>query len=142
MLLQLHYHEITGADLFRQRRKPSNESHMKHANRHIVIAISLIIGFVAGETATAAPAGKMPDSITVLTVRLQSLKPELFDTPQAKEFMTTGKNPYIGKQEAIDKGKKLFQLYSCVQCHGGDAQGQIAPGLHGPDFKYAQNASN
>lgn len=67
---------------------------------------------------------------------------KLFDSPEAKEFAATGKNPYIGKQEAIDKGKKLFQMYSCTQCHGGDAQGQTGPGLHGPDFKYAKNATS
>lgn len=67
---------------------------------------------------------------------------KLFDTPEAKQFASTGKNPYIGKQEAIDKGKKLFQMYSCTQCHGGDAQGQTGPSLHGPNFKYAKDATN
>lgn len=67
---------------------------------------------------------------------------KFFDSPEAKEFAATGKNPYIGKPEAIDKGKKLFQMYSCTQCHGGDAQGQTGPGLHGPDFKYAKDAAN
>ncbi len=67
---------------------------------------------------------------------------KLFDTPEAKEFAATGKNPYVGKQEAIDKGKKLFQMYSCTQCHGGDGGGQTGPSLHGPDFKYAKDATN
>lgn len=67
---------------------------------------------------------------------------KLFDTPEAKEFAATGKNPYVGKQEAIDKGKKLFQMYSCTQCHGGDAGGQTGPSLHGPDFKYPKDATN
>lgn len=70
------------------------------------------------------------------------IKAELFDTPQAKEFGATGKNPYIGNADAIAAGKKLFQLYSCTQCHGGDAQGQTGPSLHGPDFKYAKDATN
>lgn len=71
-----------------------------------------------------------------------AIKPELFDTPEAKSFAASGKNPYIGKQEAAEKGKKLFQLYSCTQCHGGDAQGQTGPSLHGPNFKYAKNVTN
>jgi cytochrome c-L len=71
-----------------------------------------------------------------------NLKPELFDTTEAREFAATGKNLYIGKQEAADNGKKLFQLYSCTQCHGGDAQGQTGPSLHGPNFKYAKDATN
>lgn len=67
---------------------------------------------------------------------------KLFDTPESREFAASGKNPYVGKQEAIDKGKKLFQMYSCTQCHGGDAGGQTGPSLHGPDFKYPKDASN
>ncbi len=70
------------------------------------------------------------------------VKAELFDTPEAKQFLTSGKNPYIGNADAVEKGKKLFQMYSCTQCHGGDAQGQTGPSLHGPDFHYAKNASN
>jgi len=94
-----------------------------------------------GETASDA-GGKMIQFVTTQDGSPMEIKPELFDTPAAKEFMTTGKNPYIGKEEAIAKGKKLFQLYSCTQCHGGDAQGQTGPSLHGPDFKYAKDATN
>ena len=67
---------------------------------------------------------------------------ELFDTPAAKEFLATGKNPYIGNPETIAKGKKIFGLYSCTQCHGPEAKGQVGPGLLGPTFKYPKNASN
>ncbi len=70
------------------------------------------------------------------------IKAELFDTAEAKQFLTSGKNPYIGNATAIEKGKKLFQMYSCTQCHGGDAQGQTGPSLHGPDFHYAKDATN
>lgn len=70
------------------------------------------------------------------------IKAELFDTPQAKEFNKTGKNVYIGNVDAIAQGRKLFQMYSCTQCHGGDAQGQTGPSLHGPDFHYAKNSTN
>lgn len=70
------------------------------------------------------------------------IKAELFDTAQAKEFSRTGKNPYIGNADAIAQGKKLFQMYSCTQCHGGDAGGQTGPSLRGPDFRYAKDATN
>ena len=66
----------------------------------------------------------------------------LFDTPAAKEFLATGKNPYVGNAEAIAKGKKIFGMYSCTQCHGGDAKGQVGPGLVGPTFRYPKDASN
>lgn len=65
-----------------------------------------------------------------------------FDTPAAKEFLATGKNPYVGDEEAIASGKKIFGLYSCTQCHGPTAQGQVGPGLVGPTFKYPKNATN
>jgi cytochrome c-L len=66
----------------------------------------------------------------------------LYDTPAAKEFLATGKNPYVGNAEAIAKGKKVFQLYSCTQCHGPEAKGQVGPGLIGPTFKYPKDATN
>lgn len=92
--------------------------------------------------AKAAEAGKMIAFAATQDGKPIDIKSELFDTPQAKEFAATGKNPYVGNDEAIVKGKKLFQLYSCTQCHGGDAQGQTGPSLQGPDFKYAKNATN
>jgi len=85
---------------------------------------------------------KMLEFVTTQDGKPLEIKPELFDTPAAKEFMSTGKNSYVGNKEAAEKGKKLFQLYSCTQCHGGDAQGQTGPSLHGPDFKYAKDATN
>lgn len=66
----------------------------------------------------------------------------LFDTPAAKEFLSTGKNSYVGNTEAIAKGKKIFGMYSCTQCHGPDAKGQVGPGLVGPTFRYPKDATN
>jgi cytochrome c-L len=66
----------------------------------------------------------------------------LFDTPGAKEFLATGKNPYTADAEAIAKGKKVFQLYSCTQCHGPEAKGQVGPNLTGPDYKYPKDATD
>jgi cytochrome c-L len=71
-----------------------------------------------------------------------NIKPELFDTPVAKEFLATGKNQYIGNEEAIKAGKKKFNLYSCNACHGGHGEGAIAPGLTGAIMKYAKNLTN
>lgn len=70
------------------------------------------------------------------------IKKEMFDTPAAKEFLATGKNPYIGNEDAIKMGRKKFNLYSCQACHGGVAEGAVAPGLQGPKFNYAKNATN
>jgi cytochrome c-L len=70
------------------------------------------------------------------------LDPALFDTPAAKEFLSTGKNSYVGNAEALAKGKKIFGMYSCTQCHGPDAKGQVGPGLVGPTFRYPKDATN
>ncbi len=90
----------------------------------------------------SASVGKMVDFLTTQDSKPLVIDAALFDTTAAKEFMTTGKNPYVGKEEAIAKGKKVFQLYSCTQCHGPEAKGQVGPGLTGPDFKYPKDATN
>lgn len=71
-----------------------------------------------------------------------SIKPEYFNTPQSKQFKESGQNPYAGDQAAIEQGKKLYQLYSCTQCHGSQAQGQTAVGLTGPKFNNAKAATD
>jgi cytochrome c-L len=66
----------------------------------------------------------------------------MFDTDAAKEFLATGKNIYVGDAEAIKMGKKRYNLWSCTQCHGPTAKGQVGPGLTGPDFRYPKDANN
>ena len=63
-------------------------------------------------------------------------------TDAEKSFMETGKNPYVGDAEAIAKGKKVYNMYSCTQCHGPTAKGQVGPGLTGPKYNYAKDATN
>ncbi|MDA9211132.1 c-type cytochrome [Methylophilaceae bacterium] len=58
------------------------------------------------------------------------------------EFLKTGKNIYVGDAEAEKRGKKRFGYWSCTQCHGPTAKGQVGPGLVGPTFKYPKNATN
>ncbi len=124
---------------------------MQKMNSKWVIALLAMAMAACGKTGDnakgaeekkAAAGGEMVAFVTTQDGSALAIDAKLFDTPEAKEFAATGKNPYIGKQDAIDKGKKLFQLYSCTQCHGGDAQGQTGPSLHGPDFKYAKDATN
>ncbi|HYN53537.1 MAG TPA: c-type cytochrome [Methylotenera sp.] len=94
------------------------------------------------DASSSASSGKMVEFVTTQDSKPLVIDAALFDTPAAKEFMTTGKNPYIGNAEAIAKGKKIFQLYSCTQCHGPEAGGQVGPGLVGPDYKYPKDATN
>lgn len=85
---------------------------------------------------------KMIELVTTQDGSPLKIDAKMFDTPAAKEFITTGKNPYIGVEAEIQAGKKKFNLYSCVACHGGHGEGAVAPGLQGPNFKYAKNATN
>jgi cytochrome c-L len=96
----------------------------------------------ASPTASAADTGKAVNFVTTQDGSPLNIDQGLFDTPAAKEFLATGKNSYVGNEEAIDKGKKIFQLYSCTQCHGPEAKGQVGPGLTGPDFRYPKDATN
>jgi cytochrome c-L len=108
-----------------------------------VLALAVFAGCSGQSNSGSATSG----SAMIAFVKTQDgspleIKAELFDTAQAKKFSNTGKNPYIGNADAIAQGKKLFQMYSCTQCHGGDAGGQTGPSLHGPDFRYAKDATN
>jgi len=111
----------------------------------MLMALSACDKNAATGAGTAAPADAGGPAISF--VDTQEGKPlvidaKLFDTPAAKEFLTTGKNPYIGNADAIAKGKKVFGLYSCTQCHGPEAKGQVGPGLVGPTFRYPKDATN
>ena len=112
----------------------------------LIISVLTVVVLAAcsgqSDSTSAASAGVMVAFVKTQDGTPLEIKADLFDTAQAKEFSTTGKNSYIGNADAIAQGKKLFQMYSCTQCHGGDAQGQTGPSLHGPDFHYAKNATN
>lgn len=111
----------------------------------LVLLVSALSACGNNETNGSAASGGDVKAIEFVTTQDSSplkIDTALFDTPAAKEFLATGKNPYIGNAEAIAKGKKVFQLYSCTQCHGADAKGQVGPGLIGPTFKYPKNATN
>ncbi len=95
-----------------------------------------------GTSTGGAALGKMIKFVTTQDGSPLVIDAALFDTPAAKEFLATGKNTYIGDAEAIKKGKKIFGLYSCTQCHGPEAAGQVGPGLIGPTYKYPKTATN
>jgi cytochrome c-L len=114
------------------------------------ILVMLLAGLVAcnkdGSSSSAggsiSSAGEMIKFVTTKDGSPLTIDSALFATPAAKEFLATGKNKYIGDAEAIKKGKKIFGLYSCTQCHGPEAAGQVGPGLIGPTFKYPKDATN
>jgi cytochrome c-L len=58
------------------------------------------------------------------------------DTPEAKEFLATCKNPYTAKYAADpaaalakDGGRHVMTYNGCTGCHGGNLGGLMAPSL-------------
>ncbi len=45
-------------------------------------------------------------------------------------------------QKLKKRGKKRFGYWSCTQCHGPTAKGQVGPGLVGPTFRYPKDITN
>jgi len=60
--------------------------------------------------------------------------PLLSDAPAKVQSLV---NPYAGKPEALQAGKKLFARH-CASCHGDDAKGREgAPSMHSPEMRAA-----
>ncbi len=55
-------------------------------------------------------------------------RPNEVETEAVKEFKATGKNPYIGNEQALADGRKLYQTH-CQSCHLPDGSGRMGPSL-------------
>ena len=108
----------------------------------ILITINACNKSDQSHSVASSSSGKAVDFVTTQDGKPLLIAETLFSTPAAKEFLQTSKNPYFGNADAIAKGKKIFQLYSCTQCHGPEAKGQVGPGLTGPDYRYPKDATN
>ncbi len=64
-----------------------------------------------------------------------SAKPDEQFTDAVREFHRTGQNPYNGKPEAIEEGKKLYDE-TCAACHMPDGSGGMGAKLNGPQHLY------
>jgi cytochrome c-L len=63
------------------------------------------------------------------------------NTDAFKEFLQTGKNPYNGNKEVIEKGHNLY-MTACSGCHGHEAEGKLGPGLADDYWTYPANATD
>ncbi len=104
---------------------------MKTTALFAAISLSLPLMAQAAVTFTSTADGK--------TIDIPAAK---FETPAAKEFLSSGKNTYIGNADAIKAGKKTFQLYSCTACHGAKGEGAVGPNLIDDKWNYAKNVSD
>ena len=57
-------------------------------------------------------------------------RPNEVETEAVKEFKATGKNNYIGQEQALADGRKLYQTH-CQTCHLPDGSGRMGPSLIG-----------
>jgi cytochrome c-L len=97
-----------------------------------------IIALTAALSLTAAPAMSQEQEFHHVfdNSRLDvSAKPNEPFTDAVKEFHRTAKNPYNGKQEALDEGKKLYDE-TCAACHMPDGSGGMGAKLNGPQHVY------
>lgn len=53
-----------------------------------------------------------------------------------RPLIDTIANPFAGDELAIAAGRRLYEQYNCVSCHGGEGAGGIGPTLNDPRWKY------
>ena len=67
-------------------------------------------------------------------------RPNEVETEAVKSFKETGKNPYLGDEQALAEGKKLYRV-ECQACHLPDGAGRIGPTLIADSWKYERAAT-
>ena len=63
------------------------------------------------------------------------------DTPAVKQFLETGRDPYVEMKECLPHGEFIF-LSSCSGCHGHVAEGKVGPGLNDNYWTYPKNKTD
>jgi cytochrome c-L len=97
----------------------------------LLISMLGLVGLTAATQASAACNLVSTKDSTPLTVKAVDT-----DTPEAKEFLETCKNPYTAKYAADpsaalakDGGRHVMTYNGCTGCHGGNLSGLMAPSL-------------
>lgn len=68
-------------------------------------------------------------------------RPNEVETEAVKTFKQTGKNPYIGDEQALAEGKKLY-VAQCQACHLPDGSGRMGPSLITDNWIHKQSATD
>ena len=68
-------------------------------------------------------------------------RPNEVETEAVKSFKETGKDPYVGDEQAIAEGKRLYQV-NCQACHLPDGSGRIGPSLIDDTSKYPRGTTD
>ncbi len=56
-------------------------------------------------------------------------------TPAVEKFFETGQDPYVGDENVLAEGKKLYQT-NCQNCHMPNGSGRMGPSLIGDAHRY------
>ncbi|HZJ11464.1 MAG TPA: cytochrome c(L), periplasmic [Methyloceanibacter sp.] len=80
-------------------------------------------------------------TITGMPLDLSLSPKEGRDTPAVKEFLKTGRDPYVGVESCLHEAEEVF-LTSCSGCHGHLAEGKIGPGLADSYWTYPKNLTD
>ena len=68
-------------------------------------------------------------------------RPNEVESEAVKTFKETGKDPYVGDEQALAEGKKLYQV-NCQACHLPDGSGRIGPSLIDDTSKYPRGTTD
>lgn len=68
-------------------------------------------------------------------------RPNEVETEAVKAFKDTGKNPYLGDEQALAEGRKLYQA-NCQACHQANGSGGMGPSLIGDKWLYERAATD
>jgi cytochrome c-L len=63
------------------------------------------------------------------------------DTEAVRQFLATGINPYLEREDCLEKGHQTF-LSSCSGCHGHLGEGKVGPGLNDAYWTYPKNRTD
>jgi cytochrome c-L len=84
-----------------------------------------LLGSGAGLTGAAPP--EFRSALTNAPLDL-ALRPGDQLSEGLKQFYASGRNPYVGRAEALARGKELYEEI-CQACHLPDGSGRIGPSL-------------
>jgi cytochrome c-L len=103
----------------------------KSVKAALLISMLGFVGLTATTQVSAACSLVSTKDNTPLKVKMVDT-----DTPEAKEFLATCKNPYTAKYAADpaaalakDGGRHVMTYNGCTGCHGGNLSGLMAPSL-------------